>query len=78
MPVGLLCFMVPYFVLLLQQIIQYLRHLCTGRAAPWVQLASAAGNGSGLDQCTHGLSRPACHLAAVSEIGKGLPIICSG
>ena len=43
MPVGVCC-SEPYFILLSQQVVQYLDHLCAGGAACGVELAVTAGN----------------------------------
>ena len=76
MPVGLLLFRVLF--LLSQQIVQYLRHLCAGRAACGIELAITAGNCAGLDQSGHGFGCPVCHIALVSEVLQGLVAIGGG
>ena len=76
MPVGLLLFR-SYLVLLSQQITAPAPSV-RGQAACRVKLTVIAVNRAGLYQRSHGLDCPACHVAAVSEALRILPLSVVG
>ncbi len=60
-----------------QQIVQHLRHFCTGGGAGRVERSFAARDRPGLDQRSHGVRRPRGDAAAVREAGKCLTVCAS-